>query len=87
MAPASALLKSSSFYCPLQMNVCSSNERGPVEELDFPFSADLIRHPQTDSMLMALEKLDHVALMQTSLSETGLKCSFPMFLLFTPLDQ
>lgn len=87
MAPASAPLKSSLPFCPLQVNICSSNERGPVEELGLRFPADLIRHPQTDSLLMALEKLDHVALMQTSLSETGLKCSFPVFLFFTPLNQ
>lgn len=86
MAPASALLKPSSSFCPLQANICSSNERGPVQELGLPFPADLIRHPQTDSVLMALEKLGHVALVQVSLSETGLKCSFPVFLLFTPLD-
>lgn len=86
MVPASAPLKSSSF-CPLQVNICSSNERGPVQELGLPFPADLIRHPQTDSVLMTLEKLDHVALMQMSLSGTGLKRSFPVFLLFTPLHQ
>lgn len=87
MAPASAPLKSSLPFCPLQVNICSSNERGPVEELGLPFPADLIRHPQIDSVLMALEKLDHVALMQMSLSETGLKCGFPVFLFFTPLNQ
>lgn len=87
MTPVSALLKSSSSFCPLRANICSSNERGPVHELGLPFPADLIRHPQTDSVLVALEKLDYVALMQMSLSETGLKCSFPVFLLFTPLDQ
>lgn len=85
MAPASALLKSS--FCPLQANICTSNERGPAQELGFPFPAGLIRHPQTDSALMVPEKLDHMALMQMSLSQTGWKCSFPVFLLFTPLNH
>lgn len=77
MAPASAPLKSSLPFCPLQVNICSSNERGPVEELGLRFPADLIRHPQTDSLLMALEKLDHVALMQMSLSRDWIKMQFP----------
>lgn len=87
MAPASALLKSSSSFRSLQVNVCSSNERGPVQKPGLLFPADLIKHPQTDSVLMALEKLDHVALMHMSSSETGLKCRFPLLLLFTPLDH
>lgn len=62
MATASAPLKSSSSFCLPQVNIRSSNEGGPRHELGLPFPADLIRHPQTDTVLMALEKLDPVAL-------------------------
>lgn len=48
-----------------------------VTNLSLPFPAHLIRHPQTGTVLMALEKLDHVALRDANVIVTaGIKMQF-----------